>query len=211
MIAKVQNYYTSLNMPYIYITKRRILGESFCVAQMVPFLYFFSLFLSYSKTNSFHFSYFSVQLQPETDFSAYSKKHMVWASSLNIFVWSGGFEEPMTSPWLSSCLKTPWSSSKWNAILGAECAPHLQVCWLTNDSWDHHVVTNDECVIFPSLKWIVSPYSSEQCKPIVSLSWNPVNPCCLILWRDILVILKELRASKHCMQLLRIVSSLQIQ
>lgn len=38
MIAKVQNYYTSLNMPYIYITKRRILGESFCVAQMVPFL-----------------------------------------------------------------------------------------------------------------------------------------------------------------------------
>lgn len=35
-LQKVQNYYKSLNMPYICITKRRILGESFCVAQWSP-------------------------------------------------------------------------------------------------------------------------------------------------------------------------------
>lgn len=170
------------------------------------------LFPSYSKATSFHFFPFSVQLQSGTDFSAYSKKHMVWASSLKIFVWPGRLWGASGFPRCPLVCKHPGHLPKWNPG-SSMCTIFVSVL---TDQWLRRLSHNNWWWIchFPSLKWLLSQYGYEQCDTAVSsafLSFNPVNPCCLVLWSNILVILKELRMSECCMQLLCIVSSFEIK
>lgn len=133
--------------------------------------------------------------------------------------WSGFIIKSLCVTWassrsqwvsqLSSCLQTPWSSSKMK-------------------SWEPNVHHICECVDWPMTHETITqqlmmnmPFSSSKVTPVAIWLWavwfysffsfNPVNPCCLILWRNISVILKEQRVSKCCMQLLRIVSSLEIK
>lgn len=139
-----------------------------------------------------HCLYFNVQLQSGTDFSAYSKKHMVWVSSLKVFVWPQGL-------WWASGFSIPLSSAntlilfqKWN-FRRRMCATFANVL---TDQWLLRLSQNERW-------WICHfPFYSDSCHNMIVSSvflqflFNSVNTCCLILWRSILVILKELRVSE---------------
>lgn len=178
----------SLKMLYICRAEKHFQGESFGMFLVSSFQHpLFPLYSFQTKATSFHFSYFSVQLQSRADFYAYSKKHMVWASSWKIFVWFGVWGCSLRSQWLISCLQTLWSSSR-TKILGAKYAPYFGMCWVTSDSWDYHTSGNED-VIF--LLWKdLSQYGYEQ-HVLTFLFFNPVNTCCLILWKLFLSVWKN--------------------
>lgn len=119
--------------------------------------------------------FLNIQLQIWTVFSAYSKKHIVWTSPQKI----------LCDAWVFDKAASSWSANTLVALQnetpGAECAPNLRLCWPISDVWDCHI----EVDLSPPVTG-----QFEQYDPV--FPFNPVNSSCLILWRNILVILKEL-------------------
>lgn len=144
-LQTVEKYYRSPNMPYICRTKRHFLGEPFCVAQWSHFTSIISfVFVFKGWLLSFFFillfSYSQGQIFLPTARNTWSELHHQ-KSSCDL----GVFEEPVGS--LVVLLSADTLVVFQNEILGADCAPHLWVCWLTSDSWDSHA-SDDEYVIF---------------------------------------------------------------
>lgn len=206
-LQRVEKYYTSPNMPYICRTKRHFLGEPFCVAQWSHFMSIIS------------FAFVFKGWLPLTFFIlvfSYSLGQIFLPTARN--TWSGlhhqkslcdlGSLRSQWVPWSCSCLQTPWLSSKmksWelNVHHIYECVDWPVTHGTITQAMKNMSFSFSEATLVTIWLWAVWSYSF--------LSFKPVNPCCLIPWRNILVILKEPRASKCCMQLLSIVSSLEIK
>lgn len=191
-------YYKALNMPYIYRTRKHFRVNLFLTHNF--------LWIWCGPRLTLDCFHFNVQLQSGTDFSVYSQWHMVWASSVKSLYNPRALDEPVGSPVLSY-LQTPWSSSK--VKLQGLNVDHMCRCvdWpVTLETATKQQMMN---MPFFFLKWLLSQYGCKQCEPTVS--FYSVNTCCLILWRNILVILKEPRVGECFVQSPSIVSSFEIQ
>lgn len=96
-------------------------------------------------------------------------------------------------PWLFSCLQTPLLSSRMNSWKLSMHHTYESVDWPVTPGTVTQVMMNmsfsfSKTTLVTIWLWAVWSYGF--------LSFNPVNPCCLILWRNILVIFERTESQR---------------